>query len=149
MNCRIQVEHPVTEAVTGLDLVAEQLRIAAGEPLSVAQDDVAVERPRGRGAADRRGRARAEPRRSTRFAVPDLTGLRVDTHCAAGALIPPYYDSLMAKLIGHGADRATRRRRRCATALAGLEVEGVERNRALLATILAHPDFAAGAVTTR
>ena len=96
-NCRIQVEHPVTEEVTGRDLVAEQLRIAAGEPLSFAQDGRRARRPRGRGAAHGRGRrARLppEPGRLARFAVPDVAGLRVDTHCADGTLIPPYYDSL-------------------------------------------------------
>jgi acetyl-CoA carboxylase biotin carboxylase subunit len=80
--------------------------------------------------------------------VPDVEGLRVDTHCADGTLIPPYYDSLMAKLIGHGADRAS------AVAVLGealdrLEVEGVETNRALLQEVLASDDFANGAVTTR
>jgi acetyl-CoA carboxylase biotin carboxylase subunit len=87
------------------------------------------------------------PGRLTHFALPDLAGLRVDTHCRDGTLIPPYYDSLMAKLIAHAPDRdgalATMGR-----ALEQLEVEGVQTNRELLARIIADPRFRAGAVTT-
>jgi acetyl-CoA carboxylase biotin carboxylase subunit len=150
-NCRIQVEHPVTEEVTGRDLVAEQIRIAAGEPLSFAQDDVAVAGHAVEArltAEDVAHGFRPSPGRLARFAVPDLEGLRVDTHCAEGTLIPPHYDSLMAKLIGRGPDRASAVGV-LREALAGLEVEGVECNRALLSDVLAHRDFAAGAVTTR
>ena len=151
MNCRIQVEHPVTEEVTGRDLVAEQLRIAGGAPLSFAQEDVAM---RGHAvearltAEDVAHGFRPSPGRLARFAVPDVANLRVDTHCADGTLIPPYYDSLMAKLIGRGPDRATALGV-LADALDRLEVEGVETNRALLRDVLRHEDFAAGPVTTR
>ena len=151
VNCRIQVEHPVTEAVTGRDLVREQLRIAAGEPLSFAQEDVvfdghAIEARLT--AEDVANSFMPSPGRLSRFAAPHLAGLRVDTHCHDGAVIAPYYDSLMAKLIAHGADREA------ATALLiealeELEVEGVHTNRALLASVLAHPDFATAQVTTR
>jgi acetyl-CoA carboxylase biotin carboxylase subunit len=150
MNCRIQVEHPVTEALTGLDLVAWQLAIAAGEPLPVAQEGVtfaghAVEC---RLTAEDVARDFAPgPGTITRFDVPALDGLRVDTHCRAGAVISPYYDSLMAKLIGHGPDRASA----IAVVRAGLEqlrVEGVPSNRELLIGVLDDPDFAAGAVST-
>jgi acetyl-CoA carboxylase, biotin carboxylase subunit len=150
-NCRIQVEHPVTEAVTGRDLVAEQLRIAGGEALGFAQEDVvfdghAVE---ARLTAEDVGHGfRPSPGRLTRFAVPEIAGLRVDTHCADGTLIPPHYDSLMAKLIGRGPDRASAVGVLRA-ALDGLEVEGVTTNRALLSEILGSEAFAAGAVTTR
>ncbi len=150
-NCRIQVEHPVTEEVTGRDLVAEQLRIAAGEPLSFAQADIAL---RGHAvearltAEDVEHGFRPSPGRLVRFAVPDVEGLRVDTHCADGTLIPPYYDSLMAKLIGSGPDRATAVGV-LSEALERLEVEGVRTNRTLLRDVLAHEDFATGAVTTR
>ena len=150
-NCRIQVEHPVTEEVTGRDLVAEQIRIAAGESLSFAQDDVAVAGHAVEArltAEDAAHGFRPSPGRLARFAVPDLKGLRVDTHCADGTLIPPHYDSLMAKLIGRGPDRASAVGV-LREALAGLEVEGVESNRELLSDVLAHRDFAAGAVTTR
>jgi acetyl-CoA carboxylase biotin carboxylase subunit len=150
-NCRIQVEHPVTEEVTGRDLVAEQLRIAAGEPLSFAQANVAL---RGHAiearltAEDVEDGFRPSPGRLERFAVPDVEGLRVDTHCADGTLIPPYYDSLMAKLIGRGPDRASAVGV-LSEALDRLEVEGVRTNRSLLCCVLAHEDFATGAVTTR
>jgi acetyl-CoA carboxylase biotin carboxylase subunit len=151
VNCRIQVEHPVTEAVTGRDLVAEQLTLADGRPLSVAQDEVmltghAVECRLT--AEDPANGFRPSPGTVTRFAVPDLPGLRVDTHCEDGTVIPPYYDSLMAKLIGRGEDRdeAVHVLRE---ALDGLRVEGVETNAGLLAAVLAHEDFATGAVTTR
>jgi acetyl-CoA carboxylase biotin carboxylase subunit len=149
-NCRIQVEHPVTEALTGLDLVALQLAIADGEPLACAQRDVAFD---GHAiecrlvAEDPAAGFAPSPGRVTRFALPDLAGLRVDTHCRDGTLIPPYYDSLMAKLIAHAPDRdgalATMGR-----ALEQLEVEGVRTNRELLARIIADPRFRAGAVTT-
>jgi acetyl-CoA carboxylase, biotin carboxylase subunit len=151
VNCRIQVEHPVTEAVTGLDLVAEQLEIAAGKPLSVRQEDVrltghAVECRLT--AEDVSKNFMPSPGTVSRFAVPELPGLRVDTHCHDGALIPPYYDSLMAKLIAHGADREAAVGVML-EALDRLDVEGVETNRSLLASVLAHEDFASGAVTTR
>jgi acetyl-CoA carboxylase, biotin carboxylase subunit len=151
MNCRIQVEHPVTEAVTGYDLVAKQLEVAGGEPLGIAQTDVAIA---GHAvecrltAEDVSAGFRPSPGTLTRFDVPDVANLRVDTHCEEGTVIPPHYDSLMAKLIGIGPERdaavdVVRE------ALDGLRVEGVETNRRLLASVLAHDDFARGAVTTR
>ena len=149
-NCRIQVEHPVTEAVCGLDLVALQLAIADGEPLPLQQHQVSFD---GHAiecrlvAEDPARDFTPSPGRVTRFAVPTLPGLRIDTHCRDGTLIPPYYDSLMAKLIAHGADRegalATLRE-----ALDTLEVTGVATNRELLARIVADPRFVAGEVTT-
>ena len=149
-NCRIQVEHPVTEAVCGLDLVALQLAIADGEALPLAQDEVtfdghAIEC---RLVAEDPARDFApSPGRVTRFAAPALPGLRIDTHCRDGTLIPPFYDSLMAKLIAHAADReaalATMRE-----ALATLEVTGVATNRELLERIVSAPRFVAGDVTT-
>jgi acetyl-CoA carboxylase biotin carboxylase subunit len=151
MNCRIQVEHPVTEEVTGRDLVAEQLRIAAGDPLGFAQDDVRLEGHAVEArltAEDVANGFRPSPGRVVRFAVPDLPNLRVDTHCADGTLIPPYYDSLMAKLIGRGPDRQSAVRV-LGEALDGLQVEGVETNRALLQRVLGHADFGGGTVTTR
>jgi acetyl-CoA carboxylase biotin carboxylase subunit len=151
MNCRIQVEHPVTEAVTGYDLVAMQLEIAAGEPLGISQRDVAIA---GHAvecrltAEDVSNGFRPSPGRITRFEVPEVANLRVDTHCEQGTVIPPHYDSLMAKLIGHGDDRpaalAVVR-----AALDGLRVDGVHTNRELLTGVLAHQDFAQGAVSTR
>ncbi|HEY1596446.1 MAG TPA: biotin carboxylase N-terminal domain-containing protein [Thermoleophilaceae bacterium] len=151
MNCRIQVEHPVTEAVTGRDLVAEQLRIADGEPLSFTQDEVAFA---GHAlecrltAEDVSQGFAPSPGRLTRFRVPEIDGLRVDTHCRDHTLIPPHYDSLMAKLIGHGSDREEAIEI-VHEALERLEAEGVETNRGLLAAVLDHPDFVHGKVTTR
>ncbi len=151
MNCRIQVEHPVTEAVTGVDLVAEQLRLAAGEPLSLAQEELAIE---GHAIEARLTAEDAErgflpsPGRLTRFEVPALPGLRVDTHCEPGAMIPPHYDSLMAKLIAHGPDREAARML-LLEALSRVEVEGVATNRDLLTRILGSERFTAGEVTTR
>jgi acetyl-CoA carboxylase, biotin carboxylase subunit len=151
MNCRIQVEHPVTEAVTGRDLVAEQLRIADGQPLSFTQDELSFEghAVECRLTAEDVSRGFApSPGRLTRFAVPeDIEGLRVDTHCRDGALIPPHYDSLMAKLIGHGAGR-DEAIEIVHEALERLEVEGVETNAGLLAAVLDHPDFVHGRITT-
>jgi len=151
VNCRIQVEHPVTEAVTGRDLVLEQLRVAGGAPLSFTQQEVgfdghAIEARLT--AEDVSNSFMPSPGRLTRFAAPEMAGLRVDTHCYEGAVITPYYDSLMAKLIAHGSDREA------ATALLlealeALEVEGVHTNRSLLAGVLAHEDFAQARVTTR
>jgi acetyl-CoA carboxylase biotin carboxylase subunit len=150
MNCRIQVEHPVTEAVTGRDLVAEQLRVADGQPLSFAQEDVAFH---GHAlecrltAEDVSHGFAPSPGRLTRFAVPEIDGLRVDTHCRDEALIPPQYDSLMAKLIGHGSDREEAIEI-VHDALERLEAEGVKTNRGLLAAVLDHPDFVHGRITT-
>ncbi|HEX6461049.1 MAG TPA: biotin carboxylase N-terminal domain-containing protein [Thermoleophilaceae bacterium] len=150
MNCRIQVEHPVTEAVTGRDLVAEQLRIADGQALSFSQEEVTFD---GHAvecrltAEDVSNGFMPSPGRLARFAVPELPGLRVDTHCRDGALIPPHYDSLMAKLIGHGADR-DEAIEIVHEALERLEADGVDTNRALLAEVLGHPDFVHGRITT-
>jgi acetyl-CoA carboxylase, biotin carboxylase subunit len=148
--CSIRIEHPVNEAVTGLDLVAMQLRIAAGERLEAAQEDVrcaghAIECHLN--AEDPAHGYVATPGRLSLFSVPEREGLRVDTHCRPGATVPPYYDPLLAKLIAHGEDRD----RACdilLDALEDLDVEGVETNRTLLISILDHPEFRAGRATT-
>jgi acetyl-CoA carboxylase, biotin carboxylase subunit len=150
INCRIQVEHPVTEAVTGRDLVAMQLRLADGEPLGFTQREVLFDGHAIECRLNAEDVARGfmpTPGTLSLFAVPDHSHLRVDTHLRAGAVIPPYYDSLMAKLIAHAEGRD-------ATidvmleALEDLDVEGVETNRALLISVLAHDDFRRGAVST-
>jgi acetyl-CoA carboxylase, biotin carboxylase subunit len=150
MNCRIQVEHPVTEAVTYLDLVQMQLQIAGGHRLEIGQDDVsyhghAIECRLN--AEDPSHGYRPSPGTLSLFAVPQHDGLRVDTHCQAGARVPPFYDSLLAKLIGHGSDRE-HAIDILIEALEDLDVDGVETNRTLLIGILGHPDFRAGPVTT-
>jgi acetyl-CoA carboxylase, biotin carboxylase subunit len=148
VNCRIQVEHPVTEAVTGRDLVALQLAIAGGAALGFAQDEVVVS---GHAvecrlcAEDPAQDFRPSPGRLSAFSVPVIPGLRVDTHCEPGAMIPPYYDSLMAKLIGVGEDRSEALDVVC-EGLEELEVSGVQTNRGLLLDVLRHPDFRAGTV---
>ncbi len=112
MNARIQVEHPVTEAVTGVDLIAEQIAIASGAGLRLRQTDIRIA-----GCAiecrinaeDPAHDFRPSPGQVVEATWPVQDGIRVDTHIAAGARIPPYYDSLMAKIIAHAADRPRRR----------------------------------------
>ncbi len=150
VNCRIQVEHPVTEAVTGRDLVGLQLRIAAGEPLGFAQEDVtfsghAVECRLN--AEDVTRGFMPSPGTLSLFSIPERPGLRVDTHCSAGAVVPPYYDSLLAKLIAHGDDR-DQAIDLLLDVLEDVDVDGVETNRALLLSVLGLPDFRAATVTT-
>jgi acetyl-CoA carboxylase, biotin carboxylase subunit len=150
MNCRIQVEHPVTEAITYLDLVQMQLQIAGGHPLEIGQDDVsyhghAIECRLN--AEDPSHGYRPSPGTLSLFSVPQRNGLRVDTHCQAGTVVPPFYDSLLAKLIGHGSDRE-HAIDILIEALEDLDVDGVETNRTLLIGILGHPEFRAGPVTT-
>ena len=150
VNCRIQVEHPVTEAVTGRDLVALQLQIAEDEPLGFTQDDVALDGHAVECRLNAEDVARGflpTPGTLSLFSVPELAGLRVDTHCCPGASIPPYYDSLMAKLIAHAAGRDAALDV-LIEALEDLDVEGVETNRTLLISVLSHDDYRRGAVTT-
>jgi acetyl-CoA carboxylase biotin carboxylase subunit len=151
MNCRIQVEHPVTEVVCGIDLVALQLRIADRLPLGFTQEEVAIDghAVECRLVAEDPARGFApSPGRIERFDVPELPGLRVDTHCRPGTEITPYYDSLMAKLIAHAPDRegalAT-----MSLALERLEVTGVQTNQALLAELVGHERFVAADLTTK
>ncbi len=149
MNTRIQVEHPVTERVTGVDLIKAQIRIAAGETLEAAVGEVnffghAIE-----------CRINAEDPetfvpcagRVTAYQPPGGTGVRVDSAAYTGAYIPPYYDSLIAKLITHGRDRAeaiARMRR----ALEMFVIEGIKTSIPLHRRILADPDFEAGRLDT-
>jgi len=108
VNCRIQVEHPVTEMVTGVDIVKEQLRIAAGEPLSINQNAVKTQGTAIEcriNAEDPANGYRPCPGKITQFYPPGGGGIRVDTHVYAGYEVPPFYDSLLAKLIVHGRTR--------------------------------------------
>ncbi|HSW19225.1 MAG TPA: acetyl-CoA carboxylase biotin carboxylase subunit [Ramlibacter sp.] len=151
MNTRIQVEHPVTEMVTGIDLVAEQIRIAAGEPLSFSQEDVkltghAIECRIN--AEDVARNFMPGPGRIAAWTAPTGEGVRVDTHCESGYLVPPYYDSLMAKLIVHGKDRAEAIER-MRQSLRAFVVEGVPTTIAFHHDVLSHADFSAGRVNTR
>jgi acetyl-CoA carboxylase biotin carboxylase subunit len=128
MNTRIQVEHPVTEEVTGLDLVKEQIRVAAGEKLSVAQDEVewtghAIECRIN--AEDHEHGFRPSPGQVTYWYKPGGPGIRVDSHVYAGYRVPPYYDSMIGKLIAFGKDRPEALRR-MEIALEEMIVEGVK-----------------------
>jgi acetyl-CoA carboxylase, biotin carboxylase subunit len=150
MNARIQVEHPVTEAVSGVDIVAEQIAIAGGTGLRLAQADVRLQ-----GCAiecrinaeDPANDFRPSPGRVQEVTWPSGEGIRVDTHVASGSLIPPYYDSLMAKIIAHAADRAgalalLRR------ALAATRLTGVHTNLPFHEVVLSDPEFLAGGFDT-
>ena len=150
MNARIQVEHPVTEMVTGLDLVAEQLAVAEGLPLRIRQEDVvltghAVECRIN--AEDWAHGFRPSPGRIDRVVLPVGEGLRVDTHVQGGSVVPPYYDSLLAKLIVHGVDRADALGRARA-ALDLLRIDGVTTTVPVHQALLADAEFAAGGVDT-
>ena len=146
MNTRLQVEHPVTEAVTGIDLVREQIRIAAGLPLSFTQADVRFE------GHSIECRINAEnprtfipsPGRVSDFHAPGGLGVRLDSAVYAGYSIPPYYDSLIGKLIVHGRDRpeALARMTRC---LGEMVVGGIETTIPLFQDLLAEPDIRSGA----
>jgi acetyl-CoA carboxylase, biotin carboxylase subunit len=150
MNARIQVEHPITEAVTGTDLVAEQIAIADGRGLRLKQDDV-----RRTGCAIECRINAEDPVRDfqpspgeVRAAVwPSGEGVRVDTHIVSGSRIPPYYDSLMAKIIVHAADRPAALER-MSHALAATRIEGVATNLAFHLDVLADLEFRAGGVDT-
>ena len=150
MNARIQVEHPVTEMVTSVDLVKSQIRVAAGEKLT----DVLPAAVEFRGHAIECRINAEDPDtftpsagRVTAFRVPGGPGIRVDTACYSDAVIPPYYDSLIAKIIAHGQDRAEAIAR-MQRGLDGFVVEGVKTTIPLHKKILANPEFVAGKFDT-
>ncbi|MPZ46317.1 MAG: acetyl-CoA carboxylase biotin carboxylase subunit [Betaproteobacteria bacterium] len=151
MNTRIQVEHPVTESITGVDLVAEQIRVAGGAPLSLAQQDVRFD---GHAIECRINAEMPErdfqpsPGRIGTWQAPAGAGIRVDTHCYPGYFVPPFYDSMIGKLIVHGRDREDAVSR-MSSALAAFKVDGVPTTIPFHQAVLAHPDFAQGRVTTR
>ena len=145
-NARIQVEHPITEAITGLDVVGAQLRIAGGDTLGVGQEDVgchghAVEFRLT--AEDPARDFRPDSGRITRLHLPGGLGVRVDTHVYAGYEVPPFYDSLLAKLIVWGETRAEALNR-ARRALAETVLEGPATNLAFHQAVVDDPQFAAG-----
>jgi geranyl-CoA carboxylase alpha subunit len=148
MNTRLQVEHPVTEAITGLDLVELQLRVAAGEPLGLQQDDVNFSGHAIEVRLCSEDAAHDFMPQSGRMALWQMpTELRVEHALESGSEIPPFYDSMIAKIISHGKTRDDARRK----LLHGLEhtvAFGVTTNQAFLAACLRHPAFAAGKATT-
>ena len=151
MNTRIQVEHPVTEMITGIDLVQEQVRVARGEPLSFDQSNVV---PRGHAiecrinAEDPGNGFRPSPGTITRWLPPEGPGIRVDSHCHEGYTVPPYYDSLLAKLIVAG-DTRMETIARLQQALANFQVEGVDTTIPFLASLVQRGDFITGRINTR
>jgi acetyl-CoA carboxylase biotin carboxylase subunit len=151
VNARIQVEHPVSEMITGVDLVQLQLKIAGGEPPSIQQHDIA---PRGHAIEARiiaenpdRGFA-PSPGRIRVWRPPHGEGIRLDTAMEEGAVVPPFYDSMIAKLIVHAHDRSAAVERLRA-ALESFVVEGISTNIPFLRAIAAHPDFVDNRVDTR
>jgi acetyl-CoA carboxylase, biotin carboxylase subunit len=155
MNARIQVEHPVTEAITGIDLIEQQLLIAGGARLSLTQDMVDASLESGGhaievriNAEDWRADFRPSPGAVTRAAWPAGSGIRIDTHMSRGGEVPPYYDSLIGKLIVSGSTRSEAVAR-LGAALEGLEIEGVETTCDLHRAIAADVRFVAGGVDTR
>ena len=151
MNTRIQVEHPVTEMITGVDLVKEQLRVAGGDCLSLSQEEVQLSGH----AIECRINAelpdadfRPCPGGITRWVPPEGSGIRVDSHCYSGYFVPPYYDSLLAKLITKGTDRREAIER-MQYALANFIVSGVDTTIPFHQVILKNPDYLNGQVNTR
>lgn len=147
MNTRVQVEHPVTEMITGIDIVKEQLRIASGQPLSITQDQV-VERGHAFEARINAEDAKTfmpSPGKVVHFHAPGGNGVRVDSHLYDGYSVPPHYDSLIAKLITHGEDREVALTR-LRIALDEMLVEGIRTNIALHQDICVDEHFAEGGV---
>lgn len=150
MNTRLQVEHPVTEMITGLDLVEMQLRIASGEPLPFTQREVRMQ-----GWAIEARICAEDPSRGfipstgmiTRYAAPKGMGVRVDSGVNIGSKVDVYYDSMLAKLICYGQDRESARRL-LLESLNGYHIEGVSTNIDFVSTVLCLPEFAAGELTT-
>jgi acetyl-CoA carboxylase biotin carboxylase subunit len=151
VNTRVQVEHPVTEEITGVDLVREQIRIALGHPLSMNQSDIQF---KGHAiecritAEDAMHDFMPTPGTITRFAVPFGDHVRVDTHCYQGYKISPFYDSLIGKLIATGDDR-DQALTNLKEALASFEIEGVKSNIPFLRYLVSQPEFAQGDINVK
>jgi len=150
MNTRIQVEHTVTEMVSGIDLVQEQLRVARGEPLRHRQQDIML---RGHAIECRINAEvpaegfRPSPGSITEWAPPQGPNIRLDSHCYEGYAVPPYYDSMIGKLIVYGCDRAEALAR-MSQALARFKVSGIATTLEFLRYVMVHPDFVHGRVST-
>jgi len=145
MNTRLQVEHPVTEMITGIDLVKQQLKIAAGEPLTLKQEDIKINGH----AIECRINAEdpktfiPSPGKITRFHSPGGPGVRMETHIYGGYAVPPYYDSMIGKIITHGENRKTALARMCG-ALQEILVEGITTNVPLQQDIMKDEAFRKG-----
>ncbi|MCB1774102.1 MAG: acetyl-CoA carboxylase biotin carboxylase subunit, partial [Gammaproteobacteria bacterium] len=145
MNTRVQVEHPVTEMITGVDIVKEQLLVASGEPLSYTQDDITI---RGHSVecrinAEDPDNFMPSPGEVSQLHLPGGPGVRVDTHLYNGYRVPPYYDSMIGKLITHGETRdvAIARMR---NALSEMVIDGIKSNIPLQMRIMSDPNFIKG-----
>jgi acetyl-CoA carboxylase biotin carboxylase subunit len=149
VNTRIQVEHPITEMVTGIDLIKEQIRLAAGHPLSIRQQDVVLNghSMECRINAEDPEKFTPSPGQITKYSAPGGFGVRVDSAMESGAIVVPYYDSMIAKLITHGRDRqeAIARMRR---ALDEFVIEGIKTTIPLHRRIFNDPDFQKGHIST-
>src|SRR5262249_5984496 len=150
MNARIQVEHPVTEVITGIDLVAEQIAIADGNGLRLKQEDLRLNGCAIECRINAEDSARdfhPSPGTERTASWPSGEGIRVDTHIVCGSRVPPFYDSLLAKIIVHGPDRraAVKRMRQ---AISETRIEGVATNLSFHAEVLADPEFTNGGVDT-
>ena len=151
MNTRIQVEHPVTEQITGIDLIQEQIQIADLQPIRFSQEDVRIKGH----AIECRINAESpkmgfspSPGQIEFWRPPKSSDIRIDTHCHPGYVIPPFYDSLLAKLIATGKDRPQTIARMW-SALNNFDVSGVETNISFHKLLMEHPDFVKGEINTR
>jgi len=145
MNTRIQVEHTISEQISGIDLVAEQIKIAAGEPLSFTQDDIVLD---GHSIECRINAEDAKtfmpsPGKITHYHAPGGVGIRMDSHVYSGYSVPPNYDSMIGKLISHGPTRESAIARML-TALSEIGIEGINTNVALQQDIMNDPNFQQG-----
>ena len=151
MNTRIQVEHPVTEMVTGVDLVKEQFRVSGGQALSFTQAEIKLTghalECRINAESPQRG-FQPSPGRIVQWEAPNEQGIRVDSHCYAGYFVPPFYDSLLAKVIAIGDDRP-QAIERMQNGLNHFLVSGVDTNIAFHRFVLGNPEYRQGRVNTR
>jgi len=151
MNTRIQVEHPVTEIVSGIDLVKHQIRVAQGDRLPFSQKDINI---KGHAiecrinAEDPSKNFMPSPGRIEKLILPGGPGIRVDTHIYEGYTIPPFYDSLILKLIAYGMNRAEAIER-MQRALEEIRIEGIKTTIPLYKKIFEHPAFLSGRYSTK
>ena len=150
MNTRLQVEHPVTEAITGIDLVEQQIRVAAGEKLTIGQSDISVTGHAVEARVYAEDPANAflpSTGRVAHLKLPSGGGIRVDTGIANGESISPWYDPMIAKIIAHGDDRR-QALERLANALMSTQIAGIKTNTDFLHRVIRHSDFTKGEYTT-